>query len=329
MCCENACAGGCQTCAAAGSVGTCTNHPAGADPENACGSYSCNGAGACNVSCTGQPVCTSVCDPGAWCAGNACQADKANGATCGSGCECSSGNCIDGVCCDTPCSGNCMTCGGATPGTCANYAAGTDPQSECGLYTCNGAGACYASCSGVCSGQCKSASHCSGSSCASDLANGMACTAACQCATGACTAFYPDGDGDGYGLPLAPILRCGTTLAGHSTNNTDCCDTDSAARPGATGWFTTPRAVCGGYDYNCSGANDFQYTNTDSCQVSGACFTFDRLCETPYAGWVGPLVIPCGNSGSYYASCTVTSTCGGAGTTCTPSSSTTRTQGCH
>lgn len=58
---------------------------------------------------------------------------KANGVACGQGHECSSYNCIDGVCCDTSCGNgyayDCQVCskakGGATDGTCGPAANGT------------------------------------------------------------------------------------------------------------------------------------------------------------------------------------------------------------
>ena len=65
-----------------------------------------------------------------YCTGNtttpgSCTAKKANGATCGAANECTSGNCVDGVCCATASCGTCQTCNGTTPGTCTPLAAGT------------------------------------------------------------------------------------------------------------------------------------------------------------------------------------------------------------
>jgi hypothetical protein len=47
VCCDTSCAGTCQQCSASGTVGTCTNVPAGQDPALECGAGHCNGAGAC------------------------------------------------------------------------------------------------------------------------------------------------------------------------------------------------------------------------------------------------------------------------------------------
>ena len=55
--------------------------------------------------------------------GAACQADT----------ECSSGYCVDSVCCESACSGTCETCNlnAATAGTCKPIPDGTDPDQEC------------------------------------------------------------------------------------------------------------------------------------------------------------------------------------------------------
>lgn len=46
VCCSTSCTGTCKRCNVAGSIGTCTNIPAGTDPDNEC-TGNCNGAGAC------------------------------------------------------------------------------------------------------------------------------------------------------------------------------------------------------------------------------------------------------------------------------------------
>jgi hypothetical protein len=57
-------------------------------------------------------------------------------------------HCVDGVCCDQPCTGTCMSCAlPATPGVCSPVPAGTDPLQQCGpvnscVATCDGRGGC-------------------------------------------------------------------------------------------------------------------------------------------------------------------------------------------
>jgi hypothetical protein len=80
----------------------------------------------------------------------------AQGCACTTGAECYTGNCVDGVCCDTACGGACNACSAAlkgqgSDGACGPILAGTDPQSECAQEPetscgrdgmCDGAGAC-------------------------------------------------------------------------------------------------------------------------------------------------------------------------------------------
>jgi len=70
---------------------------------------SCNGAASC-------PADVSSCPAMQWCSPTGCQAQKANGQTCMSGVECTSGHCFDGRCCNRSCGGDCEFC--STAGTC-------------------------------------------------------------------------------------------------------------------------------------------------------------------------------------------------------------------
>ncbi len=130
--------------------------------------YACDGNGNCNpvadVSCApfvcdpqtarcrsscvldadcanGKPCLNGVCDP------------KPPGATCAANPECSSGFCVDGVCCEVACTGACLSC--AIPGklgSCLPLPAGVrdphglcvaTPVSTCGRDgTCDGVGGC-------------------------------------------------------------------------------------------------------------------------------------------------------------------------------------------
>ena len=70
------------------------------------------------------------------------------GEACGSTAECDVA-CVDGVCCDSPCSQPCEACvasrTGGTDGVCAPVSAGTDPDGDCpddGAASCGRTGAC-------------------------------------------------------------------------------------------------------------------------------------------------------------------------------------------
>ena len=57
----------------------------------------------------------------------------ANGDKCTMGADCASQLCVDGVCCDTACTGTCEACNlPGTAGTCSPIPANTDPDQECG-----------------------------------------------------------------------------------------------------------------------------------------------------------------------------------------------------
>jgi hypothetical protein len=65
---------------------------------------------------------------------------------------------------------------------------------------------------------------------------------------------YRDSDGDGYGNPSISQSLCPT--AGWVTNNTDCYDGNSNARPGSTTCSSIHRGD-GSFDYNCSNTNTY------------------------------------------------------------------------
>jgi hypothetical protein len=134
-----------------------------------CTPFSCDTAGGrCAANC---PSGDAICVAGAYCTGDEeCLPQKPIGAACASNHECTTGECIDGVCCATACGNACTSC--ALPGqvgTCAPVPAGmVDPQARCAMTdvstcgldgTCDGAGAChryvagtvcaYPSCSGA------------------------------------------------------------------------------------------------------------------------------------------------------------------------------------
>jgi hypothetical protein len=199
-CCDSPCTGTCVACDVASTVGTCSFVPADTDPADDCGFYTCDGAGACITTCT-VDTCSGHCDVGAQCVSGSCIAGLANGTTCVTGCECASGHCSDGVCCDLACDGACMACDlVASVGTCAPYVEGSDPQDECGNYTCSGL--LESGCNTACTSgdwcdavHCDSASFCSEGNCTPKLANGATCSRGmnilnCLCQSGYCR-FYP------------------------------------------------------------------------------------------------------------------------------------------
>ncbi|MFH2008092.1 MAG: hypothetical protein ABI333_16035 [bacterium] len=154
VCCNLPCSGPCVACTAAktgGTDGTCNPVTGGADPDNDCtGADVCNGFGVCR--CTDGLVNGSETDTD--CGGGVCPA-CAGGQHCNAPSDCANGICPadDGVCCDAACNATCESCLGANTGgadgTCDFVTVNTDPDAECPLDQCDGAGTCYDACSTV------------------------------------------------------------------------------------------------------------------------------------------------------------------------------------
>ncbi len=121
VCCESAgCTGACKSCNVPGSEGICVLAQAGTEVPGSCSEgQSCDGTGACK---------------------------SKNGQACAAASACASGHCVDGVCCDVACAGDCVSCNlQGRVGVCTPHAAGTDPDGEC----TSGSGVCKATCDGV------------------------------------------------------------------------------------------------------------------------------------------------------------------------------------
>jgi hypothetical protein len=145
--CGRTCAEG-ETCV----NGTCTP----GQPQQVCGNGVREGTEVCDGNDLGGETCASqgFASGTLLCAAGCMSFDtsgclKNPGAPCSIPSECDSGFCVDGVCCDTPCTGICTTCNqDATPtGICANVSFGQDPRDDCApgpmlQGTCNGAGLC-------------------------------------------------------------------------------------------------------------------------------------------------------------------------------------------
>src|SRR5262249_17720721 len=153
--------------------------------------YVCANATACATTCNDDSGCIAT----SYCRINdhTCQPDQAKGASCTSGTQCASGNCVDNFCCDGPCTGTCQSCskakkGSGVAGVCGAIAAGTDPDSECpddGASSCmrngvcDGVGACQRYASGT---------ACGATTCASGTQTGYACNGSGVCQAAQMTA---------------------------------------------------------------------------------------------------------------------------------------------
>jgi hypothetical protein len=109
-------------------MGSCQEVPTG------CGLFLCGPDGRCLTICSSDADCLGE----AHCAGGVCAGDLEDGAPCQGPDQCLSGQCVAGVCCDSGCEGECLTC---ASGVCAAVS-GTP---------CGPAGPCQGSCeAGTC-----------------------------------------------------------------------------------------------------------------------------------------------------------------------------------
>ncbi len=137
----------------------------------------------------------------------------------------------------------------------------------------------------------------------SKAADGQACSLPADCASGACTAFYVDLDGDGYGAGQAHGFCGSTAPIGYAAQTGDCCDTATnlavakLIHPGADFQTTSAGGICNiTWDYDCSGTVETQTrlacSGLPDCQTYTKTFTSD-LCgmavgQCQCGGVVGP-----------------------------------------
>lgn len=200
-------------------VATCDGHgTCGPTGVVDCHPFGCVG-GACNHTC----ATSADCDVGTGCVNGTC-GPKQLGNLCGANAECASNFCVDGVCCESACSGTCVFCAlPSSPGRCVPIAVGSiDPRgvcldggaSSCGTNgRCNGAGSC--------------AIYPPGTTCAAETCLNRLYTGPSTCnATGHCTA--PDA------RPCAPYLCAGSQCFTGCTTN-DQCNSPNACVSGSCG----------------------------------------------------------------------------------------------
>jgi len=241
---------------------TCQNLTCTAPALDDCGLYACQSnatSASCNLTCGGDNDCNTT--DGAWCYGSSCTVLTHTGDACGADSECATGECVDGVCCESGCLGLCQACSatltGALDGQCRDALSGLDPHNQCADE-------------GV--GACSQDGYCDGSGACRDYSDGTVCLGALctngdqqnqsTCAGGTCTA------------PTA--IDCGAFGCSGGECNTTC----------------TSNAQCrtqeGGWCYPAAGTCSFLSHHGDSCTGnnecgSGACeneFCCESECDT-------------------------------------------------
>ncbi|HZS39530.1 MAG TPA: kelch repeat-containing protein [Polyangia bacterium] len=225
VCCSTACnGGGCNRCDL--TRGTCTIAPSGNSGNPSCAPYACNGiAASCPTTCSSDANCSS----GNYCVTNACTPKLANGGACTQARQCSSGFCVDGVCCNSACNGQCQACNlPANSGVCSPVTgAPVAPRGACA----GDGSACNGSCDGANVSSCSypnAATGCRAATCS----NGVA-TAAASC--------------NGSGSCPAPVTtNCGAYVCGATACKTFCLATsDCIAADYCNGTACAPRVPNG------------------------------------------------------------------------------------
>ncbi|MFI5298260.1 MAG: hypothetical protein ACHREM_09200 [Polyangiales bacterium] len=195
-----------------------------------------------------------------------------NGTPCSAGTakSCATSNCVDGVCCDTPCGGgvatDCVSCLGAmtggSDGTCGAVTASAD-------YTCRAA-----------TGPCDVAGVCMGASasCPTDSAqpNGTSCGTSVICVGGTCgsdcfiggvlysaTQVNP-GNACQVCTPTTSTTAWSNASDGASCNDGNACDLIDTCLSGI-----------------CTAGSHVTCTAPDSCHTAGTCSSASGLCSAP------------------------------------------------
>ena len=205
---DSYCTGSARTC------DTATNQCVGCTKRSDCAGacLTCSAGGVCTaVKSQNDPTgCTGTCD-----STGACKATQ--GQTCKANSDCAGGlPCVDGLCCNSACSGSCQACD-VTPGTCTTLGLNATPHP--------GHAPCVASdttCAGKCSGTSATCSYPTsstscGSTCTGSTLTPKACDSAGACVSGtnqSCAPYVCDG------------TVCSTTkkLPGSACTSTADCD---------------------------------------------------------------------------------------------------------
>lgn len=248
---------------------------------------------------------------------------RVNGGACTANNQCSSGFCVDGVCCNNRCGGgslvDCLACsvaaGAAQDGVCTPAAPGTGCSDR---NACTQRDVCLGN--GVCSGApitctpsdaCHRAGTCNPSTgrcnAGPALPNGSPCSDGNQCTTsdscqgGACIGTVaPNGTActDGDACTQSDTCQGGACSSGSAVvcNASDSCHVAGTCDP-ATGTCSNPIApdgtACSDGDActqsdrcvggACSGTNPVVCTSADPCHVAGACDPATGTCSNPAA----------------------------------------------
>jgi len=197
--------------------------------------------------------------------------------------ECASHHCVDGVCCDTACTGQCQACDvTGNVGKCTNVGDaphGTRAACAGGLACDATAGSCKATC--ATDADCTSKGYfCDSGKCLAPLATGLPCTKNAACVSGFCAdgTCCESACGDACAACDQPGLagKCLPVKGAPHHVGVSCPGgggTDACAQSLCDGKDTTKCAAFVGSDVSCRAAScaSAQGTTAASCDGSGKC----------------------------------------------------------
>ncbi len=282
VCCNTACTTTCFSCALSGSVGTCSPIPTGPDTGCLTAQGKVCQAGTCKE-IDGQP----------------CSPDGANTA-------CNSGQCSDGVCCNTACSGGCDACaasaGASADGTCTILAKGAT-GTGCSPYLCGGTSA---TCPSTCSvdGDCATTHYCSSGACVPKVAQGGNCSTSNQCqgtllcstdgvccnslCDQTCRACRASNKQSGADPGVCDVAKVGTNPGNKCIADTvNVCGSVAACASNGTCAVAPFGKSCG--PTSCSGTT----VTGKICDGTGTCVDQQNAQCTPYVCAAGACTSPC------------------------------------
>ena len=185
------------------------------------------------------------------CGNSETAAKKALGATCAAGSDCTTGKCVDQVCCNTSCDGGCERCDyQPNVGSCTAVPTGEDPDSDC---TDQASATCGTN--GTCNGNRSCSYYSSSYVCVAATCDGAILRAARQC--------------DGVGA-CSPAVDAGTDCAPFGCDNTTGCFTSCVPDAGAASCASNAACITVNDAGTCKGQSSASCASNAGC-VSNTC----------------------------------------------------------
>ncbi|MBI3070929.1 MAG: hypothetical protein HYY84_02265 [Deltaproteobacteria bacterium] len=178
-------------------------------------------------------------------------AKKSLGATCAAAADCTTGNCVDQVCCNTRCDGGCERCDyQPNVGSCTAVPTGQDPDNDCadqGSATCGT--------NGTCNGNRSCSYYSSSFVCVAAMCEGAVLRPARNC--------------DGVGA-CSPVVDAGTDCTPYGCDNTTGCTTSCVPDGGVAACASNASCVVENDAGVCKGQTSANCTSNAQC-LSSAC----------------------------------------------------------